>query len=439
MHTITHPNLVIEQQEYNLNNKWRLSKYCIVQRINDYYSIYNSLVGSLILLSTEEYSNICRPKNSNAFVKYWFIVPENFDESDLARKVRQKMTLTEPAKYEHINSFIILPTSACNAHCWYCFQNGQKRSHMSEQTAKDVVDFIVRKATSTTVNIKWFGGEPMFNENIIDTIVMGLLNNGITVRSSMISNGLLFDKNKIVKYKNVWGLSKVQITLDGVGENYNKIKQYGSNINAFDKVTENINTLSSNGIGISIRINYSLDNESDVDDVMEYYNKNWKTAKNISCYIAAVYQERTSPETSKQMLDLADSFHKKYPNNFGYVVETSANLGLRKQHCITDGGGAVIINPDGKLGGCEHYIDSHFFGSIYEDGKYDQDMIRSYMERVDEFEVCKNCSIFPSCHMIKICSDNFCDQYLREFHIKGMKKSIIRKVKKYLKDNINNM
>lgn len=434
MYTILKPNLFIEQQNYEPNIKWRLSKYCIIQKHKEYRSIYNSLTGSLILLTEEEYNDILYPKNTNVFVKYYYIVPENLDETNLAREVRRKTTLTKPSTYERANNFVILPTSACNAHCWYCFQNGQKRSHMSEQTAKDVVDFIVRKATSTIVNIKWFGGEPMFNENIIDIIVMGLLNKGITVKSTMISNGLLFDKNKIVKYKNVWGLSRVQITLDGVGENYNKIKQYGSNVdNAFDRVIENINTLSSNDIKVHIRINYSLDNESDVDDVMDYYDKNWKGKKNISCYIAAVYQERSSSETSKQMLELADKFNKKYPNNFGYILETAPNLALRNKHCMADGGRTILINPNGKLGGCEHYIDSHFFGSIYEDDNYDRDMIRSYMERVDEFDVCHDCPKFPSCHMIKVCSDNFCDQYSKEFHIKGTMKTIRKQVYKFMK------
>ena len=29
---------------------------------------------------------------------------------------------------------------------------------------------------------------------------------------------------------------------------------------------------------------------------------------------------------------------------------------------------SVMILPDGKLGKCEHFLDSHYIGSIYSDG-----------------------------------------------------------------------
>lgn len=43
---------------------------------------------------------------------------------------------------EKIANIIIAPTLECNAHCFYCFENGYRKGRMSIQTADALVKFL---------------------------------------------------------------------------------------------------------------------------------------------------------------------------------------------------------------------------------------------------------------------------------------------------------
>lgn len=425
--------LFIPKQAYS-DTQWKVSKYCIVQKYQDYYGIYNSLVESFVTLTSDEYKNILNPTKLNYLIENWFIVPKYFDsEYNLAKIVREKNTKKVVNKYEKVRSFIILPTSMCNARCWYCFENGQHRKHMSGQTAMDVADFMIKKAQGEEINLRWFGGEPLYNESAIDIIINRLKEKGVSYKSSMISNGLLFSKDKLQKYINDWKLQKVQITLDGVGEDYNNTKMYSKSIeNPFEIVTGNIDWLSENGIKIGIRMNYSLDSTKQLEDIIQYYEERWLNNKNVSLYVGPVYQVRSNPETSKQCYELSENLDQKYKKYILYIGETSTKLGIKNSHCMLDSGTNIVINPDGKLGGCEHYIDSNFFGTIY-DETYDEEVLKKYLERVEEFPVCKDCKLFPMCHNVKMCSNNFCDEWVRTMHEQSIKRVVRNKLVKFVK------
>jgi len=60
-----------------------------------------------------------------------------------------------------ITSYTILPTTGCNARCYYCFEHGSKVMTMTRETAGEVVRFITEHCgPKKTVAIMWFGGEP---------------------------------------------------------------------------------------------------------------------------------------------------------------------------------------------------------------------------------------------------------------------------------------
>ena len=46
---------------------------------------------------------------------------------------------------EKIANIIIAPTLECNAHCFYCFENGYRKGSMSHETADALVDFLEQR------------------------------------------------------------------------------------------------------------------------------------------------------------------------------------------------------------------------------------------------------------------------------------------------------
>ena len=333
-----------------------------------------------------------------------------------------------------INTYTILPTSKCNARCLYCFENGQRRKDMSQQTAEDVVKFICKKSDKNNkVNITWFGGEPLVKEEIIDFICTNIKNNGYEIESNMISNGYLFNDEKIEKYKNTWNLKHVQITLDGIEEDYNKIKNYIRPIkNPFNTVIQNIEYLALNDIKVSIRINYSYKNIKSAENTLLYCKEKFSNLKNIHVYFATLHEELLIPEMTKNTLKGLKYLFTNYPYNISLSCNNTRTLQLPEYICMADSGQSVVINPDGYLGVCEHYTDSNFFGSIY-DETYDFNMRMKYVERREELPICKHCNVFPICKQLKICSGSYCDKYIREANLLAVCNNIYLYIRNYIK------
>ncbi|MFR2168114.1 MAG: radical SAM protein [Coprococcus sp.] len=69
----------------------------------------------------------------------------------------------------------IYPTQACNARCFYCFEQKEQKYWMTEETADEVVDYITRTlSVDNELVFRWFGGEPLLGEKIIDRIITGV-------------------------------------------------------------------------------------------------------------------------------------------------------------------------------------------------------------------------------------------------------------------------
>lgn len=64
---------------------------------------------------------------------------------------------------------------------------------MSNETAHKAAAYIAAHCGGEKVHLHWFGGEPLFNKQVIDIICTDLTEKGIVYESMMISNGYLFD------------------------------------------------------------------------------------------------------------------------------------------------------------------------------------------------------------------------------------------------------
>ena len=260
-----------------------------------------------------------------------------------------------------------------------------------------------------------FGIEP-------DEYVRNAKDNNVNYVSTMISNGYLFDKEKVEKYKNEWNLNRVQITLDGYGEIYNAIKNYiyDNDDNAFDKVIDNINTLVSNKIRVSIRLNLSSNNKDELIKLIDFCYNKWKGNKYFSMYAHNIFDEEASENDEflesiyKDLEEINEILSKR-----GFYKPIKKKM-LKKTYCMANSGSSMVINPWGKIGLCEHYTESEYIGSIYEED-YDKNKIVEWNERRDMIELCEDCPIFPSCYLLKKCPNSYCNKYKKDNTIKRLK------------------
>ena len=379
---------------------YRLMTYVVQQPVADGLLLYNTLTCSLVLLTPDEATDLTAQQE---LIDCWFLVPQEHDDQKLCRQVRQMATLLKPAA-KAITSYTILTTTGCNARCFYCFEQGTKPVTMTTKTASKVVRYIVTHRGDEKVKISWFGGEPLVNVKVIDQICTELREQGVPFRSSMVSNGYLFDTDKVQRAKDLWQLKRVQITLDGMEQTYNRVKDYVyRGVNAFERVLKNIGLLTTAGIHVSIRLNVDKHNIGEMAELVELLHQHFGTNEHLTVYSHELFGER-DPEDNAALFAQRMLLEQQIAA-YGYNPQQELQRDIKLNLCMADNDGSVVIAPDGHLGKCEHYIDSEFFGNLDSEER-DKAILRKFKEHSADIEACSTCFYYPQCYRLVMCDDD---------------------------------
>lgn len=141
----------------------RWMTYVLAQPVEGGVLVFHTLTRALLLLTPEEYA---APDNLPELRSSWFRVPQEMDDMKYADQVRfiRRTMWKEP---EHITSYTIFTTTDCNARCFYCYEMGRSRIPMSAETAHKAAAYIAAHCGGEKVHLHWFGGEPLFNKQVI--------------------------------------------------------------------------------------------------------------------------------------------------------------------------------------------------------------------------------------------------------------------------------
>lgn len=418
-------NTIIEKNSFVLNilgepiidknTKYRLSKYSMILNYKNTALIYNTMTKELAELDTEEAKLLLSDNRFVAndilfpLIKNWFLVAENVNEKLLNDQLVVIAKLR--VKCDAITNFVIFPTTDCNARCFYCFEKGYKRLNMSEHTAVDVANYIIKVSKGKRIKLNWFGGEPLFNSDAIDTICSSLMSKNIDYFSHMVSNGYLFDDETIQKSKQIWKLKSVQITLDGSETIYNKTKAYiYKNVESpFKTVYRNIGKLLLNDIRVKIRLNMDMHNIEDLYELIDMLYNDYRHFENLTIYPAILFEEIGGDKKRRNDIE-RELVYSAYLDLCLYLLDKGLlnilplSRVIRTHRCMADNDASVEILPNGNLGKCEHYTDCEIFGSIYNDEK-DNDLIDSWKVLRKEIEFCSECIHYPNCIKLEKCKN----------------------------------
>ena len=390
--------------------EYRLLRYTLTTECEEGQLLYNVVTGELVLLDPKEEILIKNlPSNYtseyNELVEKHFLVPVDYDEHKVVGQLRRLLTAMEGKKT--IQGYTILPTTYCNARCFYCYESDFPHVHMTEETAHDVVEYMASHSDGKKISIGWFGGEPLLGAKIISQISNELADKGIEYRASMISNGYLFDEDMVTEAKEVWKLSGVQITIDGTEEVYNKTKSYVSVPKSpYRRVLRNIRLLSEAGITVSIRINLGFHNVEDIEALIDELGKEFSGNDKVSAYVHELFDGEGFTPTSYgdgEMIRLLEKIEEltKVLEAKGLYQAKPGLPSLATHHCMADNDGSVMIHPGGELTKCEHDSAEMSFGSIYSEKKDTKNLAAWKVSM--EYEACKDCAIYPSCVRLKQC------------------------------------
>lgn len=416
---------------------YRLMKYLIRVEVEGGILLHNCVTRQLLFLTKEEAEILSKlpakpTEPMKELIANHFLVPVDFDEYKTVKQLRSiYQTRQNRATGSWINHYVILPTTFCNAHCFYCYESDYPHIHMTEETARKLIDYIDEHHKGNQITLDWFGGEPLVGLNRIEQISQGLKDRGIDFTSYMISNGYLFDEEIIQRSVKLWNLKRVQITLDGTEEVYNRVKAYaGVRDNPFRHVLGNIDLLSANGIHVNIRLNVDFYNKDDIWQLIGELGERYSGKKNISVYLNMLFNNQGFEpvhHSTDDRIELSEII-ERYTERLRELKlsQSRRNIpSLSFSQCMADNPHTVEIQPDGSFCRCEHENVNDSYGNIV-DGILNPMKILEWRETIERSDHCSECCVFPACYMLRGCmnADAPCIDSIRLKYIEEDKERI---------------
>ena len=427
---------VAGEQRYVPDKSYRPSHFVLAADCGEGLLLYNTLTGELLLLDRKEAGQW--PNSGEYLVKHWFLVPQDFDELRHCEQIRTVLRLTQPVK-KNISRYVIFTTTDCNARCFYCFEKGQRRFSMTEQTARDTARYILNHAGENIIAIRWFGGEPLYNVGVIDSISQILRDAGASFESTMVSNAYLFDAEMVEKARTLWHLRNVIVTLDGTEEVYNRTKAFiYRGDSAFRRVLGNIDRLLDAGISVTVNLNMDARNAQDLFDLADQLGQRYagKTMLRARAALLIEYESKISHfETPQQALETLQALNERLAS-YGIREKRRLSSHLKINSCMADDPGSATILPDGRIGRCEHFGDSEEVGSIYEE-TWDKQKTAAWTELHPAGEACRTCAAYPQCLRLKKCNgfSGICSELNRIQRILELKDKMLNTYEKWKLDS----
>ena len=385
---------------------YKPSTFLIKEDVDEGILFCNTLTGELALLSEnekrafDELPSFPNEKHSE-LIKHGYVMQSTCNELKLVEQLHAIFLKRREAK-GIINQYNILPTTGCNARCFYCYESNIKRVNMTKETADGIISFISAHHGNSRVKLLWFGGEPTLGIDKIDYICKRLKELNIIYESEMVSNGYLFDRDIIKKAKELWKLYLVQITLDGTESIYNKTKAYVDiNDNPFQRVLRNIRYLLDQNINVNIRLNFDDHNGQDLRNLIRDLTDEFRGEKKLAIYVKQLDEDAgfNPIKHTKDDIERLKSEYKELQDllefNGWSQIWRFVLPKLVVTSCMADDPAFIQIAPDGTISKCEDYIFEHAIGNIKE-GIINKEQVSWWRERI-YYDSCKECPLLPSC------------------------------------------
>ena len=377
------------RKEYYENSVYKSSVYNISNTGGSI--MYNSATGAIISEMTDCDFFDLPTADKIKLVQNGFYVPSDYDEFlSIQNQFRNK-------DKDVINYFTVVLTTACNARCFYCYEENYCKQIMSKEKIDDLVDFISNqsKKDDSLLTLDWYGGEPLLCVGIIDEIIEKLSMSGVLKNrewiSSITTNATLFDEELINHAIEKWNLSVAHITIDGNEQQHNNRKNVNLKGNSAYRVTWNaIYNLLKKGVYVNLRVHLDNDNRENFGEILEDIAEFFEFA---NFHLSPTYlfpPEFEMTETYIKDEEKEDLFYdvfrlmkeKKTVTNYIALFPKPKKCG-----CFATNPHSAVVAPDGSFHACVQEFSSQI------DWKGDQ----KFADFINVGSECAKCKFFPIC------------------------------------------
>lgn len=386
--------------------KYKPSRYNHFGKLSNGSTLLYNLVSSSVAIVGERELEIINSADFSADAELCgvaaaqgFIVP--YDEDEVAKL----LTLRHANNFSSKRAgFQILPTTACNARCFYCYEQGYATQTMSEDTARAAVDFILDYCEGMDeLDITWFGGEPLIGQDTIEFISHSLIpeldRRGTRYMANMITNGALISESNVNKLAGDWRISEIQITLDGKGDEYLRRKAYVDSGIRYEHILNNIALLTKRGVKVLVRLNVDRRNLASILGVIEDLSALEADMNMLWPYAAPLYSDKENDFclTEGELNGTFEIVLKKLIDCGFIKTINGLPMNFSNAVCCAKMLNNFVIAPNGEVSKCEHLLNipEEVVGSVYSGIRFNSAMVKWCSTDVPQ--ECLDCVYLPIC------------------------------------------
>ncbi len=263
-----------------------------------------------------------------------------------------------------------------------CYQHGKTSDHMTFETAKQTVDFLLSDRVNNYIDpekseciiLDFIGGEPLLEIDLIDQFMDYFVYQAFKLNHrwanhytiSMSSNGALYETPKVQNFiKKYAGRAHIGITIDGNKELHDSCRVYRDGRGTYDDVVRNFQLALKQGNTPSTKVTIAPENLKYLcESTLHLFGLGLKW---LHCNVVFedVWNVEHAKELYRQLKMLADIVIEKelYKNHINTMFDESIGTPLEESdnqnYCGGDGS-MLAIAPDGTCYPCLRYMDYCF-------------------------------------------------------------------------------
>lgn len=327
-----------------------------------------------------------------------------------------------PPRRIPLTTLVLNVTSKCNLSCTYCYEYGEdkivaegsKPRFMTEQTARESVDFMFKEAgDSKAVNLTFFGGETLLNFKVLRSALDYARERaaalGKTVNPSLTTNATLL-RSEVIDWIVANGVG-VTVSMDGNREQQDKFRVFSNGQGSYDLMIPHVKELIARHTRpVGARVTLTKQN-LDVTGIYRHLFEELGFYEVGFAPVTTSWQRDYAIQDDgftfmlRQFQALAQEFleHTLAGRRHGFsnVRDTLEEIhkGQSKAYPCGAGFGLMGVATDGDVGLCHRFAgsDRHKFGTV-RDG-IDHAMQADFLQRhhVDHKTDCRTCWARPLC------------------------------------------
>ena len=375
------------------------------------FLLYNSEINMFVELTKQQYYSILQFSKigeesglSHQEIEYLIdkrIIVEEGHKDDYYNKVKF-ITRLNCLSYDTL-TLNIIPTTACNFSCSYCFEKNKSVRIMSDKIIEDLCTFVNKNARAHKINLIWYGGEPLLAANVIEKILhrMSSTIDKPIVHQSLITNGYCINE-KICKLFKEYKLDDIQITLDGIRAQHNRERFTNNDHNTYDRIIRNIGIVLHELplTHVHVRINVDESNKHDYHLVTKEIRSLYNTDR-LTFYPGFLRIE--DPVLGKMKSpSIVEQSKRKFYFDLEYEGESVNFFPIhRNKSCSAIKLNTFIIGPQGEFYKCWNDVglEDRIIGYINSENISNQSLFLKYLMDGTMFDdpKCRECFFFPIC------------------------------------------